>query len=245
LDEISSWRFLDTWSGFLPWRIERHFRVHLCSDASDSGWGGVVYFADDRPTTVRGPWDNQERSAPIAVRETLALVHTLNAVADQLINAHLDCYVDSMTLIQAWQRQGSRSPALTLALKKLFTVTLRYNFMVTLHYIPGAVNPADFPSRILSDLDCTLTLTAWQQIQHAYGLHTMDLMALPANILSDTSGQPLKFFSLFPAQGAACERFRTVSFGLRECVCVPTICFNLPTSEVPRRATYLLLYCGS
>ena len=108
-----------------------------------------------------------------------------------------------MTLIQAWQHQGSRSPALTLALKELVLVTLRYNFTVTLHYIPGAVNPADFPSRILSDLDCTLTLTAWQQIQRAYGLHTVDLMALPANVLPDTSGQPLEFFSPFPAQGAA------------------------------------------
>ena len=144
-----------------------------------------------------------ERSVPIAVRETLALVYTLNAVADQLINARLDCCVDSMTLIQAWQHQGSRSPALTLALKELVLVTLRYNFTVTLHYIPGAVNPADFPSRILSDLDCTLTLTAWQQIQRAYGPHTVDLMALPANVLPDTSGQPLEFFSPFPAQGAA------------------------------------------
>ena len=204
LDEISSWRFLDTWSGFLPWRLERHFRVCLCSDASNSGWGGVVYLADDHPTTVRGPWGNHERSAPIVVRETLALVYTLNAVADKLVNARLDCYVDSMTLIQAWQRQGSRSPALTLALKELFIrVTLRYNFTVTLHHIPGAINPADFPSRILSDLDCSLTLTAWQQIQRAYGPHTVDLMALPANVLPDTSGQPLKFFSPFPVQGAA------------------------------------------
>ena len=105
-----------------------------------------------------------------------------------------------MTLIQAWQRQGSRSPALTLALKELFIVTLRYNFTVTLHHIPGAINPADFPSRILSDLDCTLTLTACQQIQHLRPTH---LMALPANVLPDTSGQPLKFFSPFPVQGAA------------------------------------------
>ena len=81
LDEISSWRFLDTWSGFLPWHLERHFRVRLCSDASNSGWGGVVYLADDHPTTVCGPWGNHERSAPIVVQETLALVYTLNAVA--------------------------------------------------------------------------------------------------------------------------------------------------------------------
>jgi hypothetical protein len=114
-------------------------RGNASLDASNSGWGGVVYLDDDHPTTVRGPWGNHERSAPIVVRETLALVYTLNAVADKLVNARLDSYVDSMTLIQAWQRQGSRSPALTLALKELFIVTLRYNFTVTLNHIPGAI----------------------------------------------------------------------------------------------------------
>ncbi len=151
-----------------------------------------------------------ERSVPIAVRETLALVYTLNAVADQLINARLDCCVDSMTLIQAWQRQGSRSPALTLALKELVLVTLRYNFTVTLHYIPGAVNPADFPSRILSDLDCTLALTAWHQIQRAYGPHRG-----PYGVTGERSpgylGPAIGVFLCIPCSGSGgCERFRTV-----------------------------------
>ena len=62
-----------------------------------------------------------------------------------------------MTLVNAWQHQGSRSQPLSTALKELFTVTLRHNFIITLHHIPGADNPADYPSRLLSDLDCTLT----------------------------------------------------------------------------------------
>ena len=157
LAEISSWRFLDSWSGFLPWRQERHFRLQLCSDASNSGWGGVIYFPNESPTTVHGPWCNHERSATIAVRETLALVKTLSVTAHRLLNARIDCFVDSMTLVNAWQHQGSRSQPLSTALKELFTVTLRHNFIITLHHIPGADNPADYPSRLLSDLDCTLT----------------------------------------------------------------------------------------
>ena len=33
--EISHWRFLDTWQGFLPWRNEAHLQVILFSDASN------------------------------------------------------------------------------------------------------------------------------------------------------------------------------------------------------------------
>ena len=42
-EEILHWRFLDTWTGFVPWRTEEH-RV-LCtiaSDASQSSWGATL-----------------------------------------------------------------------------------------------------------------------------------------------------------------------------------------------------------
>ena len=32
-------RFLDEWSGFVPWREEKHPRLSLSTDASNSGWG--------------------------------------------------------------------------------------------------------------------------------------------------------------------------------------------------------------
>ena len=37
--EISYWRFLDSWSGFVSWRQEKHVRVSLYTDASGTGWG--------------------------------------------------------------------------------------------------------------------------------------------------------------------------------------------------------------
>lgn len=32
--EIAHWRFLDSWSGYLPWMNERHLVVNVTSDAS-------------------------------------------------------------------------------------------------------------------------------------------------------------------------------------------------------------------
>ena len=92
-------------------------------------------------------------------------------------------------------------------LKKIYWI-----YTVTLHYIPGAVNPADFPSRILSDLDCTLALTAWHQIQRAYGPHRG-----PYGVTGERSpgylGPAIGVFLSIPCSGSGgCERFRTVSF---------------------------------
>ena len=40
---ICHWRFLDEWSGFVLWREEKHARLSLSTDASNSEWGYVVH----------------------------------------------------------------------------------------------------------------------------------------------------------------------------------------------------------
>lgn len=41
-DEIEHWLFLKGWDDPLPWREERHVRVVIANDASNSGWGGSI-----------------------------------------------------------------------------------------------------------------------------------------------------------------------------------------------------------
>jgi len=36
-NEITEWRFLDSWSGFLPWKDEKHVSVTVHTDASNTG----------------------------------------------------------------------------------------------------------------------------------------------------------------------------------------------------------------
>ena len=43
-NELEHWIFVDSWEGFLPWKQERHFTVKITSDASISGWGGILSF---------------------------------------------------------------------------------------------------------------------------------------------------------------------------------------------------------
>ncbi|KAK3743267.1 hypothetical protein QZH41_016129, partial [Actinostola sp. cb2023] len=202
-DEISHWRFLDSWEGFFPWPREEHCRLELpiFSDASNTGWGGVVHTPQEALKVSRY-WNPVERKLPIVVKETLALRNTLKSTCSRLKGARIDCFIDNKTLLHCWENHGSRNVEVTDVLKQIYDISLTHHLSLNLQYIPSADNPADTPSRRLSDLDCTLSPLAWKQVQQAYGPHSIDLMAIPANVQSDPSGRPLRFFSPFPVDQA-------------------------------------------
>lgn len=73
-----------------------------------------------------------------------------------------------------------------------------------LSHVPSAANIADPASRSLSLADAKLSADIWSQIQTAFGGntdHTVDLMTLPSNVMHDSSGKPLSFFSPHPTPG--------------------------------------------
>ena len=72
------------------------------------------------------------------------------------------------------------------------------NLSLNLISVPSRKNLADTPSRSMSHLDCSLSPSAWHQVDSAFGPHTIDLMALPFNVQVDRASRPLRFFSLFP-----------------------------------------------
>ena len=42
-EEIAFWRFLDNWTGHVPWRMEKHVAVTISTDASQSRWAGFIH----------------------------------------------------------------------------------------------------------------------------------------------------------------------------------------------------------
>ena len=70
--ELEHWRFLDSWSGFLPWKDEKHFQLTVLSDASGSGWGGVLRLPDHPQKEIHGHWDLLQSDLPIIVKEAMA-----------------------------------------------------------------------------------------------------------------------------------------------------------------------------
>ena len=200
--EFEHWRFLDSWSGFLPWKDEKHFQLDVFSDASDSGWGGILRLPDQPRQELHGHWDLSESDLPIVVKEALALLYVLQNVAGLISNARVDCFVDSAALVACWRKDGSRNTRVNNALKEIFHLTLSANLQVSLHFVPSQQNPADSPSRIPSDRDCTLSPESWLIVQRAFGPHTIDLMATSANVQKDSSGRALPFFAPSPSPQA-------------------------------------------
>ena len=141
----------------------------------------------------------------ITTKETKALINTLLSFGDELRGARVDAFVDSQSLVQAWQSQAARSSLFSEALKQLSEVVLDLNVYLSVIYIPLGDNPTDQPSRRFSPADSKSAFHLWQRLQsrpsfgglHCGG-HSVDLMALDSNSQSDLSGVLLPHFTPYP-----------------------------------------------
>ena len=136
------------------------------------------------------------------MKEAQALFNTLESFLSNTHDARIDAFVDNKALLHNWERKVSKSPAISDILKDIFSFTMSRNLSLNLMYVPSKNNPADAPSRSLSDLDCSLSPAAWHQVDKAFGPHTIDLMALPFNVQADRAGHPLRFFAPLPCTQA-------------------------------------------
>ena len=129
---------------------------------------------------------------------------TLENLLDRSANTRVDVFVDNKALVSSWENQVSKSPEVSGVMKSIFQFSLARNLSLSFQYVPSQSNPADSPSRTLSDLDASLDSQPWKLVESTFGPHSIDLMALPSNVKLGRSGRPLKFFSPFPcvqAQG--------------------------------------------
>ncbi|VDI70479.1 Hypothetical predicted protein [Mytilus galloprovincialis] len=196
-DELNNWRFLDSWTGKLEWKKERHLVVNIYTDASMFKWGG--YFKiNDTEHKVGDSWAHEMLSLPIMVLEAKALLYVLRSIREDIKGSRVDANVDNQALIGAWNNEGSKSMMLNSTLKEIFQLTLDLDVMLNLHFVPSKLNLADEPSRKLSKSDAKLNSDIWSTIQEYFGDntgHTIDLMALDSNSMNDRNGRILKHFT--------------------------------------------------
>ena len=80
------------------------------------------------------------------------------------------------------------------------------NCILRLSHVPSANYHADQPSRSLSLADSRLSVSCWKRLQDAFGGpngHSVDLMALPSNVMRSSTGVMLPFFSPHPTPGCS------------------------------------------
>lgn len=163
--EIQHLLLFESWTGYLPWCLELHHQIKLCSNASSFALactlGPKAYGA-----MIRDYWPANQCNLHINVKETLALVNALEAFSFH--NRWVDVFTDSQVLIRSWQSQGAKSYTLANPLKKLFCIVARTNIHLNLCYIPCAVYPTDPPLHVLSLQDAILSPSAWSQVQATF-----------------------------------------------------------------------------
>ena len=170
-DELSSWRFLDTWHGFLPWRDEKHFSVEIATDASNSGQAGILSLPEGFKNT-RNYWSNEVvEGTDIAVKEARTLFNTLATFGSEVFNGRVNAFIDNSNLISFWNNEGGKSAPMSNEIKDLFSLSTNLNISLRMTYIPSDSNSADAPSRFYSELDCTLSQVACSWLSHNLG-HT-------------------------------------------------------------------------
>ena len=97
-----------------------------------------------------------------------------------------------------WEGQGCRNQAVNKIVKLLLEATIELNISLHLKLIPSEDNPADSPSRCVSDNDAMLSPHLWSLLQQTYGGpngHTIDLMALDSNTQLDKEFHPLPHYT--------------------------------------------------
>ena len=198
-DEISYWKFLDSWEGILPWGNEKHLQVVLTTDASLYKWGAVVYDRSEEGQSISmADYWNEGDERAIHLKEAQALCLALRAIEHKIANARVDAYVDNMAVVEAWNNQGCRALDLNAILQDIFVTVLQYNCSLVLKYVPSGCNEADIHSRTISICDAMLSKVVWADVDSRFGPHTLDLMALDSNAQRGRDGQALPHFSPTP-----------------------------------------------
>ena len=153
---------LDNLMGFIhdnrpivrPPRDASQSHLRLYTDASDSGWGAVLFPGDGTVRIAAGRWTPMEASRDISERETMAVVNGVQAFGDFLCGSTFELHVDNTSVMWGIAKGYARSFHLNKRITELRSVLAPLGAAFTIHYVRSALNHADAPSRF-EDADFT------------------------------------------------------------------------------------------
>ena len=154
-----SYQELQWWLDNLGWR-EKKIRItppsnELFCDASDQGYGGVLYIQNEKKEkfTCNNRWSIEEADRSINIRELEAVYFCLLSFERFLNHEDLMIYSDNVTTVAHIRKMGSvRSIEANIIAKKIWALCEKLEIFIWITHKPGSENiEADAESRIFSD----------------------------------------------------------------------------------------------
>ena len=174
---------LETWNGqaFVDQTTADYI---MDTDASDSGWGAVLYLPTG-PLRASGFWDGGWRHSSINSRELMTVYLALQAFRQHLQGKTLHLRSDNVATVCYVNRLGSgKVDHLARVARAITNVTFDLDLTLSATHLPGLLNTiADRLSRRVDMTDWTLKPAAFQRLEQRWGPHTIDRFASSANRL--------------------------------------------------------------
>jgi len=177
LQDLQWWKSLPArWNGRSIWRSPATASLH--TDASKTGWGGVV----DSLLPAHGFWRQRQRRCHITLLELKAVRFTVEAFIAELRGKTVLHWCDNQAVIQVLTNVTSRSPELMKELRKLWRLLDLEDITLRTRYIRSAANVwADRLSRRENQDDWMLGWKYFEALETLYGPHTVERFATPNN----------------------------------------------------------------
>jgi hypothetical protein len=117
----------------------------IFTDASDAGYGVVVFFADGHTAVFGGTWTETQKLENINVREALAVQIALTHI--NLRGCACELFIDNTSALECLRKGSSRSFALNVAVGAI-RLCEQFPLICRMQYVRSEHNRADLPSRL-------------------------------------------------------------------------------------------------
>lgn len=213
--ELRQWLLVRARFNGASWYRAEHKMLSLtgASDASSSGWGGLVRSPGCPVYKAGGDFPPNIAKEHINIQEGYALQQTLGLFCgdhpQQVAGSTVLLDVDNKVLHDSLRRGRARNTLMHDVITQLFWMQVDCDFTLKLRWVDSESNAeADRLSRQSSDEFIRLDESVFGELSKWAGTFDMDLMATPASAhyrwdAGRCTGVPLPFYSRFHTQGCA------------------------------------------
>lgn len=115
------------------------------------------------------------------MKELVAVTNTLRALLSHVKGHVIRLWEDNQAVIWILTNGCSRSPEIMNELRQLWWLLAKHNIQLVPEYIPSALNPADYWSRVHDRDDWSLAPQWFRLAEQRWGTHTIDRFATCLN----------------------------------------------------------------